>query len=336
MCARSSRSCALTSVWQPGRERPPGTDAGPGIGIEVGVAHVPALAPGRDCRAAQRAARSRTPPSGIGCTSFTCDPLLRDSCLLGQPPVARSRPRGCPCGRKTTLSGHFTPLFHEEFRHAVPARLRPPFGGLRPGNPRSSHAKSVEPKRKARRRTFITESSGAAVQPDRVFGEFPRASPVLKSLRRSRRKSSWLAADAALGSRIGDAGFDVMVVPAVDLRLVRPLAVEKACRSLARLCEIGAAGAESLRDRVRNSAAVARTSCRANPDSSWNRRAPGALGVDRRYLSQFSTLRADTRLNSATLSVTQTAPSARACAAISMSCAPIGVPFFSSATRIAA
>jgi len=28
--------------WQPGRERPPGTDPGPGIGIEVGVAHVPA------------------------------------------------------------------------------------------------------------------------------------------------------------------------------------------------------------------------------------------------------------------------------------------------------
>jgi hypothetical protein len=28
--------------WQPGRERPPGTEPGPGLGIEVGVAHVPA------------------------------------------------------------------------------------------------------------------------------------------------------------------------------------------------------------------------------------------------------------------------------------------------------
>ena len=52
-----------------------------------------------------------------------------------------------------------------------------------------------------------------------------------------------------------------------------------------------------------------------------------------RHLSQFSTFKAGTRLNSATLSVTQTASMARACAAISMSCALIGVPFFSSATR---
>jgi hypothetical protein len=54
------------------------------------------------------------------------------------------------------------------------------------------------------------------------------------------------------------------------------------------------------------------------------------------YLSQFSTLKAGTRLNSATLSVTHTASMARACAAISMSCAPIGVPFRSSVTRIEA
>jgi len=54
------------------------------------------------------------------------------------------------------------------------------------------------------------------------------------------------------------------------------------------------------------------------------------------HLSQFSTFRAGTRWNSATLSVTQTASRARAWAAISMSCAPIGVPFFSSATRIEA
>jgi hypothetical protein len=55
-----------------------------------------------------------------------------------------------------------------------------------------------------------------------------------------------------------------------------------------------------------------------------------------RYRSQFSTLSAGTRLNSATLSVTHTASIARACAAISMSCAPIRAPFFSNATRIAA
>jgi hypothetical protein len=90
----------------------------------VGVAHVTALAPGRDCRVAQRAARARTAPSGIGRNSFTGDPLLRDSCLLGEPPVARSRLRSRPCGRKTTLSGHFTPL-HEEFRHAVSAVADP-------------------------------------------------------------------------------------------------------------------------------------------------------------------------------------------------------------------
>lgn len=55
-----------------------------------------------------------------------------------------------------------------------------------------------------------------------------------------------------------------------------------------------------------------------------------------RQRSQFSTFSAGTRLNSATLSVTHTASSARACAAISMSWAPTGVPFFSNATRIAA
>lgn len=60
------------------------------------------------------------------------------------------------------------------------------------------------------------------------------------------------------------------------------------------------------------------------------------LGVDRAYRNQFSTLREGTRLNSATLSVTHTASIARAWAAISMSWAPIGVPFFSNATRIAA
>jgi hypothetical protein len=54
------------------------------------------------------------------------------------------------------------------------------------------------------------------------------------------------------------------------------------------------------------------------------------------YASQFSTLRAGTRLNSATLSVTHTASIARACAAINMSFAPMGVPFFSSAVRMAA
>lgn len=54
------------------------------------------------------------------------------------------------------------------------------------------------------------------------------------------------------------------------------------------------------------------------------------------HLSQFSTFSAGTRLNSATLSVTQTASMARACAAINMSCAPIGVPLFSRATRIEA
>lgn len=54
------------------------------------------------------------------------------------------------------------------------------------------------------------------------------------------------------------------------------------------------------------------------------------------YLSQFSTLSAGTRLNSETLSVTQIASIARACAAINMSWALRGVPLFSSATRIAA
>lgn len=52
--------------------------------------------------------------------------------------------------------------------------------------------------------------------------------------------------------------------------------------------------------------------------------------------SQFSTLSAGTRLNSAVLSVTQTASRARAWAAISMSFAPIGVPLRSSAVRMAA
>ena len=54
------------------------------------------------------------------------------------------------------------------------------------------------------------------------------------------------------------------------------------------------------------------------------------------HLSQFSTFRAGTRLNSVTLSVTQIASMARACAAINMSWAPIGVPRFSRATRIEA
>src|SRR5437899_5391731 len=52
------------------------------------------------------------------------------------------------------------------------------------------------------------------------------------------------------------------------------------------------------------------------------------------HFTQVSTFRAGTRLNSATLSVTHTASIARACAAISMSCAPIGVPFLSGPTRI--
>ena len=52
------------------------------------------------------------------------------------------------------------------------------------------------------------------------------------------------------------------------------------------------------------------------------------------HFTQFSTFRAGTRLNSATLSVTHTASIARACAAISMSCAPIGVPFLSRVTRM--
>lgn len=56
----------------------------------------------------------------------------------------------------------------------------------------------------------------------------------------------------------------------------------------------------------------------------------------RDHLNQFSTFRAGTRLNSETLSVTQTASRARACAAISMSYAPIGVPFLSRDTRIEA
>ena len=51
------------------------------------------------------------------------------------------------------------------------------------------------------------------------------------------------------------------------------------------------------------------------------------------YRTQFSAFSAGTRLNSVKLSVTQTASIARACAAISMSCAPIGVLFFPSATR---
>ena len=54
------------------------------------------------------------------------------------------------------------------------------------------------------------------------------------------------------------------------------------------------------------------------------------------YLSQFSTFSTGTRLNSETLSVTQVASIARACAAINMSWALIGVPLFSSAMRIEA
>jgi hypothetical protein len=52
---------------------------------------------------------------------------------------------------------------------------------------------------------------------------------------------------------------------------------------------------------------------------------PGLL-PGRPHPSQFSTLSTGTRLNSATLSVTHTASRARACAAISMSCAPMGCP----------
>lgn len=62
----------------------------------------------------------------------------------------------------------------------------------------------------------------------------------------------------------------------------------------------------------------------------------GAARLAPAYRTQFSTFSAGTRLNSLRLSVTQTASIARACAAISMSWAPIGVPFLSSATRIAA
>src|SRR5262249_4893313 len=52
--------------------------------------------------------------------------------------------------------------------------------------------------------------------------------------------------------------------------------------------------------------------------------------------SQFSTFRPCTRLNSVTFAVTQTARSVRACAAMSRSFAPIGVPKFSRAARISA
>lgn len=53
----------------------------------------------------------------------------------------------------------------------------------------------------------------------------------------------------------------------------------------------------------------------------------------RRYRNQFSTLSPCTRRNSRSLSVTITISSARACAAIRRSFAPIGVPAASSATR---
>lgn len=102
-----------------------------------------------------------------------------------------------------------------------------------------------------------------------------------------------------------------------------------------------ACAARSARSMAAAHRALVAVDLRANGDAnafeSGNQPA-GRLGVPKVafHLNQFSTLSAGTRLNFATLSVTHTASMARACAAISMSCAPMGVPFFSSATRIAA
>jgi len=62
--------------------------------------------------------------------------------------------------------------------------------------------------------------------------------------------------------------------------------------------------------------------------SPRDRAALSGLGLPgrRRGYSQFSVIRPGTRVNSARLSVTTTAPNARPCAAIQKSLAPIGVP----------
>ncbi len=57
--SRAQVAHAMADTWQPGRERPPETGAGPHVRPSPGVAHVPAAVQLRHLRAAQHAVRSK-------------------------------------------------------------------------------------------------------------------------------------------------------------------------------------------------------------------------------------------------------------------------------------